>query len=194
MLGERLGLEVEVVGDRHIRARGAVRGHPTIVEIEGGGGKREFFRFLFGNNTIGSRNRRDHWHTVLAVGCTNPSGSTGTITSAVDVNDPAWTPGAYDPRNGRKVTTDPPSLAELALTPDIRERLMGVVPDLSIEVQPTFVRLDVQDTAMPGGASYVAGSPIHQYQGSPPPWPERALVGPPWWIDLLASIADALDR
>jgi hypothetical protein len=39
----------------------------------------------------------------------------------------------------------------------------------------------------------VAGSVIHQYQGSPLPWPERALAGPPWWIDLLCDLADTLD-
>lgn len=42
---------------------------------------------------------------MLSVSCENPAGVTGTIESAVDVRDPAWKPGQYDQRNGRKVRT-----------------------------------------------------------------------------------------
>jgi hypothetical protein len=71
---------------------------------------------------------------------------------------------------------------------------MSIVADIVIQVLPDEIRIDHEDTAIPGGAaSYVAGSPIHHYQGTAPPWPERALVGPPWWIDLLCDLADALD-
>jgi hypothetical protein len=63
------------------------------------------------------------------------------------------------------------------------------------DVLPREIRIDHHDTAVPGsGANYVAGSFIHQYQGPPPPWPDRAIAGPPWWIDLLYDLADTLDR
>ncbi len=195
MLGQRLGLSVEERGERSVRAHGSVRGRTVTVEIEGDTGRSEFARFFFGLNTLSSRNRREKWHTVLAVTCANPGGVTGTIESAVDVRDPAWRPGHYDPRNGRKVLTDPTALAGRVLTADTQERLMSITDDVQIVVEPTLIRLEHRNTAIPGtGANYVAGSIIHHYQGAPPPWPERAVVGPVWWIDLLCDLADALDR
>jgi hypothetical protein len=196
MLGERMGLVVEETGKRSVRAHGQVRGRAVNVEIDGGGSGagREFARSFFGVNTFGSRNRREKWHTVLSVGCANPAGATGTITSAVDTDDPAWDPRAYDPRNGRHVVAQPPGLAERAVTPEVRDRLMSIIAEVTIEVQAHEVRLDHRNTAIPGkGANYVAGSVAHHYQGTAPPWPERALVGPPWWIDLLCDIADGID-
>ena len=195
MLGERLGLAVDERDKRSIRAHGHVRGRAIAVEIEGDAARSEFARFFFGLNTISSRNRREKWHTTLTVGCTNPGGVVGTIESTVDVNDPAWKPGEYDPRNGRMVRTDPPSLADRALTADTHDRLMSIMDDVHIDVGRSAITLDHDNTAIPGsGANYVAGSVIHHYQGSPPPWPERALAGPPWWIDLLCDLADTLDR
>lgn len=194
MLGERLGLEVDVGGERSIRAHGTVRGRAVVVEIEGSGGRREFARFLFGINTISSRNRRETWHTVLSVGCTN-TGGTGMIESAVDVRDPAWNPREYDPRNGRKVITDPPGLADRVLTSESREALMSIMDDVRIHVGQVELRIDDESTALPGkGPNYVAGSLIHHYLGSPQPWPERALAGPVWWIDLMCDLADTLEH
>lgn len=194
MLGERLGFEVEVRAERSIRARGTVRGRPVVVEIEGSGGRREFARFLFGINTISSRNRRETWHTTLAVGCANTAG-TGMLESAVDVRDPAWNPREYDPRNGRKVTTDPAALADRILTAELGEALMNIMDDVRIHVGSDVLRIDDESTAIPGkGANYVAGSLIHHYMGSPQPWPERALAGPVWWIDLMCDLADAVER
>ena len=73
--------------------------------------------------------------------------------------------------------------------------LRGITDDVLVHVLPTAICMDHHATALPGsGANYVAGSVIHHYQGAPPPWPERALVGPPWWIDLLCDLADAVDR
>ncbi len=194
-IGERLGLDVEDRGERSIRAHGNVRGRAVDIEIEGAGARSEFARFLFGLNTISSRNRREKWHTVLTVACVNPTGVTGAIESMVDVNDPAWKPGDYDPRSGRKVRTEPPTLADRVLTPETNELLMSIMDDVHIEVRRDAITLDHHNTALPGsGAHYVAGSVIHHYQGSPPPWPERAIAGPPWWIDLLCDLADTLDR
>ena len=194
-LGQRLGLSVEERGERSIRALGTVRGRTITAEVDGGSARSEFGRFFFGLNTLSSRNRWEKWHTMLSVSCENPAGVTGTIESAVDVRDPAWKPGQYDPRNGRKVRTDPTSLAGHVLSVETHERLMSITDDVLIVVQPTAIRLEHRNTALPGhGATYVAGSIIHHYQGAPPPWPERALVGPVWWIDLLTDMADSLDR
>lgn len=194
-LGQRLGLTVEERGERSIRAHGTVRGRAVEVDIEGEAARSEFGRFLAGLNTISSRNRREKWRTVVTVGVTNPARVTGSVTSAVDVNDPAWNPREYNPRNGRQVVADPPSLAERVLTAESHELLMSIMDEIRVEVQPTFVRIDDSNTAIPGsGANYVAGSFLHHYQGSVQPWPERALVGPPWWLNLLCDLADTLDR
>lgn len=194
MLGDSYGLTVDERGERSIRAHGRVRGREVIVEIDGDAARSEFWRFLFGVNTISSRARREKWHTVLSVGCANPAGVSGTIESAVDVRDPAWNPREYNPRNGRKVSTDPAALSERVLTAETHEHLMSITDDVRIDVQPTAVRLDHRSTALPGpGATYVAGSIIHHYQGDPQPWPQRAIAGPPWWIDLLCDLADTVD-
>jgi len=196
MLGEQLGLSVDERGERSIRATGIVRGRPLTVEIDGEGktGRKEFARFFAGLNTISSRNQREKGNTVLTVGCTNPSGTTGTIESSVDVNDPAWTPGQYDPRNGRSVHANPQALADLALTADTHERLMSITDDVQIQVQSKAIVIDQHSMAIPGsGANYVAGSFLHHAQGEPQPWPGRAIAGPPWWIDLVCDLADTLD-
>ena len=195
MIGGRLGLSVEERSERSIRATGTVRGRSITVDIDGDPARSEGWRHLFGVNTISSRNRREKWHTVLSVGCTNPSGVTGVIESAVDVRDPAWNPREYNPRNGRKVTADPSSLADRILTPETHESLMSISDDLKIQVQSAALVIDDESTALPGSQTgYVAASFLHHYQGDPPPWPDRAVIGPPWWIDLLCDLADALDR
>ena len=75
------------------------------------------------------------------------------------------------------------------------ELLMSIMADVQIHVLPNEIRIDDHSTAIPDkGANYVAGSLIHHFQGSPPPMPERAIAGPPWWIDLMCDLADALDR
>lgn len=153
MLGQRLGLTVEELGERSIRAHGTVRGRGVTVEIEGEAARSEFGRFLAGLNTISSRNRREKWRTVLTVGVTNPSQVSGTVTSAVDLNDPAWNPREYNPRNGRKVVADPPSLAEQVLTAATHELLMSLMDDVRVQVQPTYIRIEDNNTAIPGGGA-----------------------------------------
>ena len=140
MLGRRLGLTVEERGKRSVRANGTVRDRAVAVEIEGDPARSEFARFFFGLNTLSSRNRREKWHTVLSVSCTNPGRATGAIESAVDVRDPAWNPRQYNPRNGRKVRTDPTVLTDRVLTAETHERLMSITDDVTIEVQPTMIR------------------------------------------------------
>lgn len=194
MLGERLGLQVESPAAHSIRAHGTVRGRPVTVTIERSGARSEGWRFLAALNTISSRNRRDTWHTVLSVGCANPSGVTGIIESAVDVNDPSWDPRHYDPRAGRHVQSDPPELVARVPDAGTHERLMSIIDDIGVQVGPTAIVIDHRATTRPdSGATYIAGSFVHHFQGSPPPMPERAIAGPPWWIDLLCDMADAVD-
>ncbi|MEZ5382032.1 MAG: hypothetical protein R2754_09600 [Microthrixaceae bacterium] len=85
-------------------------------------------------------------------------------------------------------------MADRTLTAETRELLMSVSDDIRIEIQPDCVRIDDHAKALPSsGANDVAGSFLHHYQGSAPPWPDRATAGPPWWIDLLCDLADTLD-
>jgi hypothetical protein len=195
MIAAQLGLQVESPGEHAIHAHGIVRGRPVTVTIERSAARSEGWRFLAGINTKSSRNRRDTWHTMLSVGCSNPAGATGAIESAVDVNDPAWNPREYDPRSGRSVRSDPPDLAARALDADTHERLMSIADDITIHIGPSSVAIDHSSNTRPdSGATYVAGSVIHHFQGPPPPMPERAIVGPPWWIDLLCDIAETVER
>lgn len=195
MLSAQLGVQVETADDDSVRVSGTVRGRPLLLTIERQAARSEGWRFLFGVNSVSSRNRRDQWHTMLAVGCTNPSGLSGSIRSAIDLEDPAWQPGRYDPRAGRHVRSDPPELLQRVLDADTHERLMSISDDLSVHVTPNAVVIDEHSTSLPDkGARYVAGSFVHHFQGSPPPMPQRAIIGPPWWITLLCDIADAVDR
>ncbi len=194
MIGAQLGLAVEVRGERSIRASGTVQGRGVVVEIDGEAARSSFFRSLFGVNTISSRNQREAWHTAVAVACANPNGTTGSIESSVDVDDPAWRPGHYDPRNGRQVRSDSPDLARRALTTATHEALMSIVDDVRIDVGADALRVDHHGTAIPGSRTgYVAASFLHHFQGDPPPWPQRATVGPPWWIGLLCEMARTLE-
>ena len=77
------------------------------------------------------------------------------------------------------------------LDEDTHERLMSIMDDITIVIGATSIFIDHHSTSRPdSGARYVAGSFIHHFQGSPPPWPDRAIIGPPWWIDLLCDIVD----
>jgi len=195
MLGDRLGLTIDVRGDRSIRADGSVRGRRIVVEIDGTRDRGGFARNFFGINTISSRNRREKWHTMAAVGITGESAMTGEIHSAVDVRDPAWNPREYNPRNGRKVWSEPTQLAQRLLTAETHESLMSISDDVQIRVEPNAIRIVDDSTAIPdSGPNYVAGSLIHHFTGPIPPWPERALIGPTWWIDLLCDLADSAER
>ena len=194
-LGAQLGLQVQVRDDHSIEAHGTVGGRGVSVIVErtrsGDGG----LRFFFDINTVSSRNRREHWHTVLAVRCVNPTGLTGRIASFVDINDPAWVPGVYDPRAGRHVRSDPPELMSRVLDADTYERLMSISDDLTLQITADAIIIDEESTALPsGGATYIAGSFLHHFQGPPPPMPDRAVIGPPRWIALLCDIAAGVDR
>lgn len=195
LLGQRLGLRVESTRDDAVRAQGRVRDRDVAVQVERSKARSEGWRFLAGINTISSRNRRDSWHTVVAVSCANPARLEGAIRSAVDTDDPAWNPREYNPRNGRFVRSDPPALAPALIDAALHEQLMSVMDDVVIHVGAESIVIDDRSTSLPeSGMNYVAGSLVHHFQGPPPPWPERALAGPPWWIDLLCDIADAVDR
>lgn len=193
MLGPRLGLDVESPADDRVRATGTVRGRTITVEISGRGsdqGLRGFLREFRPPQRQGRA--RQSWHTLVHVSCVNPDGLAGSIESVVDVTDPAWDPRNFDPRAGRVVRSDPVDLRERVVTPSVHERLMDIVPDVRFEVDANSLRLD--DTSSTSkDSSFVAASPIHGPRGPVVPWPERALVGPPWWIELMCDMADAVD-
>jgi hypothetical protein len=189
-LGDRLGLAVEVSGERSVRAKGTVRGRPVTVEINGRQRGTEFLQDL-----APTHRRRVHqrWSTELTVGCTNPRGLHGVLESIRDIDDPAWDPRNFDMSHCRVVRTDPASLAAWVVTPSIHERMMGLQTDHRIHVDPAQIRVSADEKTNRDGG-YMVGSPIHNaYPRPAQPWPERALAGPPWWIDLLCDIADAVD-
>jgi hypothetical protein len=197
MLGQQLDLAVEVLGEDAIRASGQVGGRAVEVEIAADGGGAvsgavsDFAVGLTGRRRKGGGKRRP-WHTMLAVECANPRGLTGTITSVVDIEDPSWDPRNFDPAHCRVVRADPPDLASTVLTPEVRDRLMSVQGDVSIRVAGNRVNLTA-DTEVREEAGFIAASVIHQLTTSIPTWPERGLAGPPWWIDALRVVADAVD-
>lgn len=189
-LAARTGLAVHRADEWEVRADGAIRGRPVSVHIAGRRRGSEFLAAFTGTNR-----RRVHevWSTELTVGCRNPRGITGTLVSFVDTDDPAWEPGRFDMSLGRVVRADPPELGDLLLDDAVRERLMGLVGDHTITIHADAVRLSAERKASKDGGWFV-GVPIHvEYPGAPLPWPERALAGPPWWIDLLCDLADGLD-
>ena len=193
MLGPRLGLNVESSGDDHVRVTGAVRGRHVTVEISGRAsddGLRGFLREFRPAQRQGRA--RESWQTQLRVSCVNPDGLVGWIESVVDVTDPAWDPRNFDPRAGRVVRSDPVTLRERVVTPGVYERLMDIVGDIRFELDADSLRLDDTSPTSKGGG-FVAASPIHSPRGPVVPWPERALVGPPWWIELICDMADVVD-
>ena len=189
MLSQRMGATVEEINPRSIRAQGTVRGRGFFVAIEGGKKGSDFFR-SFAYNPRGSR-AHVRWRSELAVGCTNPRQLAGTIESFVDINDPRWSPGA-ELNLCRVVTTDPPLLGTYVLSPSIHAQLMSLWMDAKIVVEANAVRL-IDEGTSDDDDGYMVGSIVHQYVGTPPPWPERALLGPQFWTLLLCEIAEAVD-
>jgi hypothetical protein len=193
MLGSRLGLKVESSGDDEVRASGTVRGRTVTVEISGRASDQGLPGFLRVFRPPQRQGRaRESWHTQVRVSCANPDGIVGWIESAVDLNDPAWDPRNYDPRACRVIRSDPPDLRERVVTPSIHERLMDIIPDIRFQLDADSLRLDDKSSTKKGGG-FVAASPIHTPRGPVVPWPERALVAPPWWIDLMCDLADGVD-
>ena len=193
MLGQRLGLRVESSGDDRVRATGTVRGRTVTVEISGRGSDHGLRGFLREFRPPQRQARaRESWHTLVRVSCANPEGLAGSIESVVDVTDPAWDPRSYDPKAGRVVRSDPVDLRERVVTPAVHERLMEIVGDVRFELDGDSLRLDDTSGTSKGGG-FVAASPIHAPRGPVVPWPERARVGPPWWIELICDLADAVD-
>lgn len=191
-LGQRLGLTVEPHADRSISAHGTVRGRRIDIEIEGDKQRNKVALLMLALNTMGPGSRREKWRSLVTVEIANPRRITGVIESFVDANDPSWKPGQFHPSNGRQVPADNPALA---LSESVRERLMNIIADVRFEVGPQQITFRHENKARPGpGANFVAGSVLHQFRGTPPPWPEQALIGPPWRIELLCDIADSIDR
>lgn len=188
-LAPQYAAAVQVRGEESVQVTGAVRGRGLLVDIE----SRK--QTMEGWHRIGTGKRAQQvyrtWTSDLAVSCVNPHGLQGTITSFQDVNDPAWDPRGFDPSQCRKVVTDPPTLAAQLLTPSIHAQLMRPWDDLTIIVDATAVRLYSEQQANVD-LGYFGGCPFHRHPDGGT-MEHRFLVGPPWWIDLLCEIADAVD-
>ena len=190
MLGQRLALDVAVEDDTTVRATGTIRGRQVSVDIAGRQRGSELLRSFA---TTNRKRVHERWRSELAVACANPARLTGTVESFVVINDPAWNPRNFDSSHCRVVRGMPAVIGERVLTPSVHERLAGLQDDLRIEVSATSVRLASERKASLEGGWFV-GIPFHvNYPNAPQPWPERALAGPPWWIELLVDIAEALD-
>jgi hypothetical protein len=190
-IGGQLGLSVEFRGDRSLRATGTVRGRPVAVDIDSDQKGSEFLR-SFARVQRRSRVHR-RWITELTVGCDNPRRVRGTIESVTDLDDPDWDPRNFDPSQCRVIRSDPPELAATVLTSELSDRLMGLVFDTRIEIDTDVVRLREDCTADAAKGAFGA-TMIHSRPGPILPMPNRALAGPPWWIDLLCDVAAAVDR
>jgi hypothetical protein len=192
-LGARYGLDVTSSNSQAIVASGMIRGRMIRVDIHRNRKASEPFQGMAEKRR--RMKMRHHWTTELTVACANPHGLQGAVQTFTDIRDPAWKPLDADWTRCRVVRTEPASLARHVLDASIHERLHGMTGDQQILVEPTQIRLTVDDTSEQVENGFFTGSPLHvEYPG---PWPatfrERALVGPPWWFDLLCDIADAVD-
>jgi hypothetical protein len=191
VLGERHRLAVTSSNSEAIVATGVVRGRSLRVDIHRNRKLSEPFQGMAEKHR--RRDMRYEWTTELTVACVNPRGLQGALQSFVDIRDPARKP--RDGERCRIVRTEPASLAQHVLNESIHARLDDLNGDQQILIEPRQIRLTVDSTSLQQKDAYFTGSPLHvEYPG---PWPatfrERALVGPPWWFDLLCDIADAVD-
>ena len=191
IIGRELGLGVTVRGERSVRAEGVVRGRPVVVDIDVNKKGSDFIRMF----TDQRRNRlHERWTTLLSVGCSNPRGVAGKIASLIDVESPDWDPRDSDGRKGRVVRADPADLIDVATTPAVRDRLANL-SWISVEIEVGAGEVAIREQQRRArDAGYIGGSIIHFPPGPVDPTPRRAVSGPPWWIDLLCDIADAVDR
>ena len=190
MLAEPWAAAVEIRDEHSVHVTGTAHGRPFAVDISSRQKGNHFLAELL--RQPGRRNRVHRtWASELAVACANPSRLQGSIRSFVDVRDPAWDPRNFDPSHCRKIVVDAPQL-EACLTASIRERLMSLWMDATIAVGAESVRLADEGKAdLESG--YMVGSILHQRPGPVLPLPDRAIAGPPFWIDLLCDIADTVD-
>jgi len=188
-LAPQYAATVQVRGPESVHVTGSVRGRGLLVDIES---RRRRLEELHRIGT-GRRAQRVYrtWTSELAVSCTNPHGLQGTLTSFQDVHDPAWEPRGFDPSQCRKVVTEPPALAARILTPPVHDALMRPWDDVTIRIDAAAVRLAAQQQASVD-LGYFGGCPFHRHPDGGT-MEHRFLAGPPWWIDLLCGIADAVD-
>ena len=191
MIGHRLGLAVQVRGEHSIEATGSVRGRGVAVSIEG---RQVGTELLRGFATTNRKRVHQRWNTQVAVACHNPRRIVGTVEMFTDANDPAWNPRVFDPAQCRAVRATTPGLADLTLSPSLRARLAPVLFDPRFDISADAVRLVTDEKKVDVDGGYFVGSPIHvNYPNAPQPWPERAVAGPVWWIEMMCEIADAVD-
>ncbi|MCB0979113.1 MAG: hypothetical protein M9961_14025 [Ilumatobacteraceae bacterium] len=192
LLAPQLGAHLEVRGECSILATGTVRGRGWALQIEGRSLGNAFLREL---RTGPTRNKAyDEWTSELAVACANPRGLVGVVRSYQDPNDPNRRPGEYDPRRGRMVVSNPPELAGAVLTAELHRVLLDLWRDVDIAIEPAAVRIGEVSKARASRGGFIGGSVLHHGPSMVRPMPERAIAGPPWWIDLACRLADAVDR
>ena len=189
LLAPRYGATVEERDVESVLVRGTVRGRPFVADIAAA---KKWNEALIEMNAD-PRRRRAHrdWHTELVVACANPRGLAGSIKAFKDLNDPAWDPRNFDPTHCRKVVADDPAVAA-SLVPVVAARLLPLWSDVQLVVDANSVRV-LDDSSSAKDIGFVGGSLIHQPVGPVVPWPDRALVGPQWWLELLCDLADAVD-
>ena len=195
-----------IVGAAGLIGHFGARRWPQVFALGGGHGsaKASYGPALIDDNTptpMHARFSRSHLAKVLVFGLglwllaiavlIALNGLQGTLTSFQDVHDPAWEPRGFDPSQCRKVVTDPPQLAARILTPPIHDALMRPWDDVTIRIDTAAVRLATQQQASVD-LGYFGGCPFHRHPDGGT-MEHRFLVGPPWWIDLLCGIADAVD-
>ncbi len=189
MLAPEFQATVEERALESVLVRGTTRGRPFVADISSQGKWNEALVEM--NSDPRRRKPYREWHTELVVSCHNPRGLQGTIRAFTDANSPAWKPGLATPENGRVVVADNPALGDLLL-PLVHDKLMGLWPDVTLVVDANSVRV-LHDDKSRKDLGFLIGSLIHQPVGPIVPWPERALVGPRWWLHLLCDVADRLD-
>lgn len=196
LLDQRIGggLHVSTPAEDAVHVEGIVHGRAIAVDIAGQRSGSAVLRELFHRPGRRRNEVKMIWQSQIVIGTSHTTGLAGVIDSFVDTNSPHWNPGVFDPRNGRVVRADPPALGALVLDQAVVERLSTIIEDVRIHVGPTSIgmRHEGRSGTDPGG--YVAGCVLHHPLGPVVPWPDRALVGPWFWLGLLDEIAARLEQ
>lgn len=174
-LGGRYGLDVTSANSQAIVASGVVRGRSLRVDIHRNRKPTEPFHGLAEKRR--RMRMRHHWSTEVTVVCSNPLGRQGALQSFIDIRDPSWKPLDVDPSRWRIVRTEPASLAPHVLDASIHARLLGMNGDHQIFVEPTQIRLTVEDTSEQVENGYFTGSPLHVEYPGPCPSPTTSGSG-----------------
>jgi hypothetical protein len=188
-IGHQLGLAVSA--DEHrVDAIGTVRGRQVAVAIAG---RDRPWRIFAGDTSPMRKTIHMYWSSSLRVSCRVPAHLEGYVEFVTPSDFPGWTPNG--PLNqGRTVNASPAHLSDV-LPESARSWLFDRFSDLRIDVQPDAVVFDVADKGATRRGGWFVGVPMHtHYPGTGYEWPQRAIVGPVWWVNMLCDIADSVER